>query len=192
MRAETLTTAARDALYLTIGLATGSLALGVWVAGVSVSLSLAVFIVGLPAILVTALAFRWTAELGRQSARLVLDRPIPARYRDHRGERFPARLRTTVGDPQTWRDLAWLVLHSAVGFGFGAAAVTLVATVLGFAVLPLWYWSLPEGAELGIWTVDSLPEAFAAMPLAIPLAGVTTGVLRAMALGEAWLAAALL
>lgn len=59
--------AGRDTAYLTLGLLTSLLAFGVWVAGVTASLTLAVFIVGLPIILITAIAFRWTARPGRTS-----------------------------------------------------------------------------------------------------------------------------
>lgn len=180
-----------DALYLTFALATSVVAMAVWIAGVTVSLSLAVFIVGLPVILLTALAFRWTAELDRRNAALVLGRPLRGRYR-HQDGGLISRLTTTLRDPQTWKDLAWLVLHSALGFGFGIAAVSLVASVAGLAVLPLWYWSIPDGVEFGLWDVDTLWEAFATAPLAVPLGLFTALLLRAMAAVHAKLAAALL
>jgi hypothetical protein len=187
-----LARAGRDTAYLTIGLATSILAFGVWVAGLTLSLTLAVFIVGLPAILLTAIAFRWTADLDRRNAALVRGGALRGRYRDHRGQRFLARVGSALADPQTWKDLAWLVLHSVLGFAFGVAAASLVATVLGMATLPLWYWAIPDGFELGLWTVDTLPEALASMLLAIPAAAIAIGLLRAMALGECGLAEALL
>jgi Putative sensor len=180
-----------DTMYLTIALVTSVLAMAVWIAGLSVSLSLAVFIVGLPVILLTALAFRWTAELDRRNAALVLGRPLRGRYRAQGGGLI-SRLTTTLRDPQTWKDLAWLVLHSALGLAFGIAAVTLVASAVGLAVLPVWYWSIPEGVEFGLWDVDSLWEAFVTAPLAIPLGLLTALLVRAMAAGHARLAAALL
>ena len=182
----------RDALYLTLGLLTSIVAFAVWVAGLTLSLSLAVFIVGLPVILASAIAFRWTAELDRLNAVLVRGRRIRGTYRDHRGERFFVRLRTTLGDPQTWRDLLWLVLHSVIGFTFGVVAVSLIASVLGILILPAWYWAIPDGVQFGLRTVDSLWEAFATAALAIPLGLATAGLVRAMALGEAGLASAFL
>ena len=184
--------AALDTIYLTIGGLTAALGFGVWVSGLIVSLTLLPFVIGLPVILVTAIAFRWTAELDRRNAVLVLDEPLRGRYRDHRGARFFARLGGTLRDGQTWRDLTWLVLHSVIGFGFGVAAVSLVANTLAVAVLPLWYWAVPDGVDWGIWTIDSLPEAFLVALAAIPCAAITVGLLRLMALGEANLAAALL
>lgn len=70
--------------------------------------------------------------------------------------------------------------------------MTLVATVLGAAVLPAWYWAIPDGIDFGLWTVDTLPAAAATALLAIPAGLVTIGLLRAMAAGESALAAVLL
>ena len=181
----------RDTLYLTFALLTSILAMAVWIAGVTVSLSLAVFIVGLPVMLVTAVVFRWTAELDRRNAALVFGGSIRPRYRDHGGPLL-TRLASTLRDPQTWKDLLWLVVHSVVGFGFGIAAVTLVATTLGAATLPLWYWPISDGVQFGLWTVDTLPEALATATLAAPLAVVTAVLLRVMASAHSRLALLLL
>src|SRR5262245_28787466 len=190
--ARVLKRAGLDALYLTIGLITSVLAFGIWVTGVTVSLVTAVFIIGLPVILVTAIVFRWAADLDRRNAALVLGRQLHGRYRDKTGERFLTRLSTTLRDGQTWKDLAWLVIHSIVGFGFGCAAVASISYVVGTALLPAWYWCLPDGADYGIWRVDSLGEAFLAVPVAIPFAVITVALLRGMAVGEATIAEALL
>jgi signal transduction histidine kinase len=195
--------AGRDALYLTIGLATSVLAFVVWVSGVTLTVSLAVFIVGLPVFLLSAAAFRWTAELDRRNAALALGEPLRASYRDHSGERFLTRLANTARDPQTWKDLVWLMVHSVVGFAFGMVAISAVAETIGVALLPAWYWAVPGGASeaeavsraldvLGIVNVDTLPEALAVAPLAIPIAAIAVGLMRVMALAHSRLAAALL
>jgi signal transduction histidine kinase len=181
-----------DALYLTIGLLTSILAFALWVAAVCVSLSLLVFIVGLPVIMLSAIAFRWCADLDRRNAELVLGRRLRGPYRDHGGDRFLVRFSATVTDPQTWKDLLWLIVHSVLGFGFGVVAVTAIAQIIGTAGLPVWFWALPDGADWGIISVDELWEAVLVAPLAIPLAGVTILLLRGMALAQAKLAEALL
>ncbi|MGE5635523.1 MAG: sensor histidine kinase [Nocardioidaceae bacterium] len=186
------TRAARDLAYLAIGLVTSVVAFTVAVAGVTASLSTAVFVVGLPVILLSAVAFRWCAELDRRNAALVLGRRLHGRYRDLRGQRFLSRLSGTLRDAQTWRDLAWLVIHSVVGFSFGVVAVSAVAAVVGIALAPAWYWAVPDGLDWGIWRIDTLGEALLAAPLAIPLAAIAIALLRAMALGESRLAEALL
>jgi hypothetical protein len=181
-----------DVAYLTLALLTSILAFAVWVTALSVTLSLAVFVVGIPVALGAAYVMRWTAELDRQNAALVFGRPVRGRYRDHRRATFLGRVRATLGDPQVWRDLAWLVTHSIVGFVFGVVALTLVGTVLGLAAAPLWYWSVPDGIELGIYNADSLPWALVTSALAVPLGIITVYMLRFMARFHASLAVELL
>jgi signal transduction histidine kinase len=183
--------AARDTAYLSLGLLTSCLALAVWVVGLSLSLSLIVFLIGIPVVIGSAIAFRWTAELDRRNASWLLERPIRGGYRA-RGTGMRGMLTATVRDPQTSRDLVWLVLHSWLGFTFGCVALGLVFGVAGLAVFPAWFWSLPDGADLGLWHVDSTGEALAAIPLALPLAVVTVVLLRAMARAESGLAVSLL
>jgi len=183
---------ARDAAYLTLGLLTSVLAFGVWVAALTLSLTLAILIVGIPVIIGSAYVMRWTAELDRQNAALVFGRPVRGHYRSHRGGSLGTRVLAVLRDPQVWRDLAWLIVHSIVGFAFGVAAVSLVATVVGTAALPLWYWAIPDGVDWGIVNIDTLPEAIAAAFVAIPLAGPTIVLLRWMAWTEALIATALL
>jgi hypothetical protein len=182
----------REAAYLTAGLLTSIIAFTVWVTMATLSLTLAVFIIGLPIMLASAYVFRWAAELDRQTVSVFLGRRVRGRYQDHRAETFLGRLAATFRDPQTWRDFSWLIVHSVVGFAFGVAAVSLVASVLGTAALPLWYWSIPDGVDWGIVTIDTLPEAIAAAFMAIPLGAITIVLLRWMAWTEALIATALL
>jgi signal transduction histidine kinase len=192
----TLERAAFDALYLTRGLGTSVLALALWIAALSLSVSLALFVVGLPVMLFSAMAFRWLAGLDRRNAALVLGRPLAGRYDDHRRDQFLGRLSATLHDRQTWRDLEWLIVHSVVGLVFGAAAIGLIAQVLGTVTLPLWYWAIPGGVQWGgssgLWEIDSLWEALVVVPLALPLAAITVMLLRVMALTQARLASTLL
>jgi hypothetical protein len=182
----------REAAYLTAGLVTSVLAFTVWVTMVTLSLTLAVFIIGLPIMLASAYVFRWTAEIDRHSVSVFLGRRVRGRYQDHRADTFLGRMAATFRDPQTWRDFSWLIVHSVVGFAFGVAAVSLVASVVGTAVLPVWYWSIPDGVDWGIVNIDTLPEAIAAAFLAIPLAAIAIVLLRWMAWTQALIATALL
>lgn len=170
-----------DLAYLTLALLTSIVAFAVWVTALSVTLSLAVFVVGIPVALGAAYVMRWTAELDRQNAALVFGRPVRGRYRDHRRPTFLGRVGATLSDPQVWRDLAWLITHSIVGFAFGVIALTLAGTVLGLATAPLWYWSVPDGIEMGIYNADSLPWALVTATLALPLGVITVFVVRWMA-----------
>ena len=188
-----LARSARETAYLTAGLLTSIVAFTVWVTAVTLSLSLAVFIVGLPVMLASAVVFRWTAELDRRNASFLLGRRVRGRYQDHRADTLLGRLRATFADRQTWRDFGWLSVHSIVGFAFGTIALTLVVSVLGLATLPIWYWSIPDGGvQFGLWTAHSFPLAALSALLAIPLAGITVLALRWMAWTEALIAASLL
>ena len=83
-------------------------------------------------------------------------------------------------------------MHSVVGLVFGAVAVAMTVQTIATAVMPAWYWAIPEGVDVGAFRVDSLGLAFAAMLLAIPLAAITVLLLRGMTIAESRLAIALL
>jgi signal transduction histidine kinase len=195
MRARLADAGARaglDLAYLTVGLVTSVLAFVVWVTLVSVTVSLLIFVIGLPLFLLCAVAFRWTAELDRRNAALALGRPLRGRYRDHDGEGFFQRLASTATDVQTWKDLAWLVLHSGLGFALGLAALIAVGAVLGLLTMPLWFWAVSGGPDVGTWHVDTLGKALLCTAVALPLAALVAILLRGMALAQSWLARLLL
>jgi signal transduction histidine kinase len=183
--------AGRDLVYLTIGLLTSIVAFVVWITGATTVACLAVFIVGIPAFVVAARVFRWSADLDRANAARILGERPRAVY-GPRSTSLLARVRDTAADPQTWRDFAWLVIHSIVGFGFGVAAVSVVVSVVGYALLPAWYWAIPDGVDVGVWNVDTAGEAFAVVPFALLMMPVTVALLRLMAIAESRLAGALL
>jgi signal transduction histidine kinase len=161
-----------DLAYLSLGIVSGSAALALWITGVTVSLSLAIFvIIGLPIVLATLACFRWFAGLERQRAELVLGAPIRERYRRPTGGSQFAHLRVRLADPATWKDLAWLVLLFPVGLGAGTIALTWWGWVLGSLTLPAWYWALPDDADVGGWDslniVTSTETAFIAIPVGL-------------------------
>jgi hypothetical protein len=172
---------ARDVAYLTLTLLTSIVAFAVWVTALTVSLTFAVLIIGIPVVIGSAFVLRWTAELDRRNAALVFGRPVRGRYRSHRASSLGRRVLAVLRDPQVWRDLGWLITHSIVGFAFGVLALSLIAGVLELATLPLWFWALPDGQQFGLYDADTLPEAVGSAFLALPLAFVTVWLLRGMA-----------
>ena len=91
------------------------------------------------------------------------------------------------GDPQSWKDLAWLTVLGTLGFVSAVVAITMWSTIAGLLVLPAWNWSLPnDGVDFGLFRADSLGEAFIGVDIglvAIPIAYVlqrwmTEGLLR--------------
>jgi signal transduction histidine kinase len=93
----------------------------------------------------------------------------------HATYRRPARagwwpaVQARLADAQTWRDLAYLLCQ----FPFGIASATLVivflAVPLGLLFAPAWYWALPDGIEVGLFSADTIGEALALTAIGIPL-----------------------
>ena len=177
-----------DAAFLGLGLLTGTLAFGVWIAGVTTSLTLVLLIVGLPVVLATFAVFRALADLERRRAALVLGAPIASVYRPRPAGGILPRLHAALGDPQSWKDLLYLGLHGIVGFTWGIVWLTLWAYAIGSLTMPAWWWALPDDAEYLWFTIGSLEESFVA--LAIGAVGVPLALLaqRPLALSQAYLA----
>ena len=70
-------------------------------------------------------------------------------------------LHTAIGDAAIWKDMLWLlILLPILGLAGFMLAVCAWGVALGMVFLPLWYWSVPDGVDYGLFTVDKLPEAF--------------------------------
>jgi signal transduction histidine kinase len=177
-----------DAAFLALGLLTGTLAFAVWIAGVTTSLTLVLLIIGLPVVLATFAVFRVLGDLERRRAALVLGAPIASVYRPRPGGGILPRLHAALGDPQSWKDLAYLGLHGIVGFTWGTVWLTLWTYAIGSLTLPAWWWALPDDADYLWFTVGSVGESFIA--LAIGIVGVPLALLaqRPLALSQAYLA----
>ena len=88
-------------------------------------------------------------------------------------------LHTKIGDTAVWKDLLWLgFLLPVLGLAAFIIAVTFWATALGMIFLPAWYWSIPDGVEYGLLTVDKIHEAFAVVPVGLVLFALTVPLTR--------------
>jgi len=158
--------AGRDLAYLSVILALGVLDCVAWAAGLSITASLIVVIVGVPAWLMTANVFRRTTLLSRRAAGRRLGTPIPAVYLEPNDGGFLARVRVITADPQTWRDLRWTVLNSTVGVMLASAAITVTGLAIEYIMTPAYYWALSHPSHqyvtlnLGVYTVHSVGWAF--------------------------------
>jgi hypothetical protein len=131
-----------DLVYLVAVLFTSVLGFCVWVTGLSVTLSLLVLIVGVFAWLATVYVVRWTTLLDRALAGWSRGERIEAVYRRPRDRGLIDRLRTITADPQTWKDLGWLILNSIAGFAAVILALSATALVLGYILMPAWWWTV--------------------------------------------------
>ena len=160
---------------------------------VLLGVSLLVVWVGVPILVATVASARWLAGGERRRAGRLLREPIPSLYRPRERRGVLGYLRTAIGDSATWKDLLWLVIVlPALGLAGFTLAVCLWGTALGMTLMPAWYWTMPRGIDYGLFTVDTLPEAFAVVPAGLVLLAVAIPVTRAAAWGMAGAARALL
>ena len=146
--------------YLLLALPLGIAEFTFLVAAISLGAGLAITLIGIPILIATVYAWRWIAQLERRliealTGRVIADpyRPVPPEGSSWR------RLGARLADPATWKDLVFLALQLPLG----AVAFILTASVLsvGVAALfaPLTFWAIPDGIDLGVVVVDTLPEA---------------------------------
>jgi hypothetical protein len=177
---------AADAAFHALGLLTSIVGFTLWMTGATVSVSLLIVWVGVPLTIATLIACRWFGDAERWRAALVLGRPIPRPERLRGGPGIVDRGSAVIKDRSTWLDFGWTGLAGFVSFPLATAAVAAWSTVAGMITLPAWYWSLPDGTELGLMHGDTLPKALliAAIGLAaVPLCGY---LVRALTIAELW------
>ncbi|HTU29532.1 MAG TPA: sensor domain-containing protein [Solirubrobacteraceae bacterium] len=194
-RTRVLSTAGRDLLYVLAVLPLSIAGFAIWVTGVSVTLSLAVLVVGALAWLGTVALVRLAADCDRRLAGWYRGARIDPGYQPTRSSELGSTLRTVTRDPQTWRDLGWVVGNSTIGFVVATAAVTLTGLVLGLITTPAWWWAIPHPSQeyatlnLGIYTVTSTGLAFVNTALGLVLLPVAAAVNHWVAAGHSRLAA---
>jgi signal transduction histidine kinase len=171
-----------DTVYLALALPMGILTFTVVVTGWSVSLGLAITLVGLPLAMATIYVSRWMAWLERRRAALVLGEPIPGVYRSPTGGFF-SRLKALFSDPSTWKDLGWHLLLLPVGIADFVVVVVAWSASFGLILTPAFWWSLPDSdpTELGLFKVDSWGHAFLAMAIGIVLLPLAAALVRGTA-----------
>jgi signal transduction histidine kinase len=174
----------RDLVFHVAGVATATVGLTFWMTSVAVSLSLAIMYVGLGLALLTLLACRWFARVERRRAGIVLGAPIAERYPPLGAGSWPRRLHTLIGLRTTWRDFAWTGLSGFVAMTLSGLAVTLWGLVLAFVTLPAWYWSLPEGADVGLTDVDTFGASLGAAAVGLALVPVAGWIVRGLTIVE--------
>jgi signal transduction histidine kinase len=148
-------------VYLALALPLGLAYFVVIAAGLSTGLGTAVITFGLP-VVVMMWIWRLMARFERFLAARLLGIELPPPYRAVEGGWF-ARLLGRVGDPATWKDLAYLIVHLPLGLVDFTAVAVLLGLPISLVLAPLMYWSVPGGVQLGLLTIDSAPVAFAAL-----------------------------
>lgn len=126
--------------------------------------ALVLTVVGAPMAIAATLVVRRFAHIERFVAGRVLGRPVPHYYRPLQGSWW-RRGRVVLGDPATWRDLAWLGVAGTYGVLLSTAVVVLFCGILWYAAFPLLWLVTPEGlfaADYGFVRFDSQASSFIA------------------------------
>jgi signal transduction histidine kinase len=152
----------RSLLFLSTSLLGGTLALAALVTGWSLTLSLVITPLVIPALL----GFRGAVGLLAMSesalARDLLGVDARAGRISSGGRGFWGRGKAVLLDRSFWREQAYLALRVVLGFPLALIPLGLIAWSLLFLSLPIYYrWT----ADNGIWHIDSLQEAVLTMPI---------------------------
>jgi signal transduction histidine kinase len=150
------------------------------VTALSVGVGLAVTLVGIPILIASVYAWGWIAGLERHTIGALTGNQISSPYRPLPNGGWWDRLRARLADPATWKDLTFLFLQFPFGLLSFIVATAVLSVAVGSLTLPLWYWVIPAGVEIGFTEVDGFGEALAFVPLGAALVWVGIPALGAL------------
>ncbi|MFI8949165.1 sensor histidine kinase [Streptomyces sp. NPDC053750] len=164
----------RAVAYLVTGALAGAVTLVGLVVAVALGSVLAVVVVGLPILVLTALAGIPVARSERHRLRLVDRDPVPVRHRRQPPATGPwPWLTTRLRERATWRELGFALLFALLLWPVDALVVaTALALPLATVATPLLMATVGDGEEakvVKLWTVTTWPTAFGAAVLGLLL-----------------------
>ncbi|MCD5352540.1 sensor histidine kinase [Kineosporia mesophila] len=150
---------------------------------------------GIPLTLLLTGIVRWFTDQHRTWAGQHLPEPVERPYRPPTSGNHLVRCRSLLKEPATWRDGSWLVVDAVAGWFTAGLTFLLFAIGVVYLVYPLVVALTPESTFRtpfgSAWTINSLTEAFALVPvggltlcasylLATPLAVLNARVVRSL------------
>jgi signal transduction histidine kinase len=152
--------------YLVLALPLGIIEFTFLVTAISIGLGTAVTLIGIPILIFTVYAWRWLAGVERSLIGALTGVHIPSPYRaDPPGGSWWDKLKARLADPATWKDLVFLLLQLPLGIASFVIAVCVLSFALCALFAPTFYWAVPDGVEVWVFTADTLPEALVLVPL---------------------------
>jgi putative sensor protein len=163
----------------------------VWVTAVALS-PLTVF---LPVLVGLTGAVRSYAGVHRRWTERMLGDRVAAPYRPATATGWVARAKNVLTDRASWRDAWWLLVHSTVGCFLATLAFSLLAGSVFYAIYPFLYWVTPDPVfrqPFGFFTLHSVGQSFALVPLGLAMFGLWFASVRPIMLAHARLTRSLL
>jgi signal transduction histidine kinase len=155
----------RTLLFLLTAVPVGAAALGVLIAGWVLVACLAITPLVVPALVGFRAAVGGIAWFDARVANELLETSVRPSVVSPGPRGFFRRALNVLGDRAFWRQQTYLAIRLSLGFGVAVAEWSLLATSLGFVSLPIWYrWGHPH---IGNWRIDTLGDAFLAVPLGL-------------------------
>jgi hypothetical protein len=145
-------------LYLLIALVTGTVYFSWAVTGLSLSISFALFIFGLPFAVLFLLSVRGVALLEGRLVEALLGVRMPRRpLFAPRGVKWQERIRSLLLDKHTWLALTYLIMQLPLGiFYFLLVVISASFSISGIAV-PILQWTLDMPVIWGSHLIYKLP-----------------------------------
>jgi signal transduction histidine kinase len=146
----------KHVVYLLLAFPLGIVYFVALAVGVSLGIGLAIIWVGLPILLLTALAWRAAAGLERLLARTLLDLRIPAPAHMGPGLTVWQRVKLLLRDPVTWKSLVFVALKlplgivgfaAIVGLGFVTLVLAFAPAIVAFTPVTFFGWIMNTPAE---------------------------------------------
>ncbi|MFC3575286.1 sensor histidine kinase [Streptomyces yaanensis] len=163
----------RSVGYLLTGTVAGVVVLVGIVTTVAVGGVLALVLVGLPLLVLAALAGIPVARLERRRLRLIDRDPAHARHRPPAASGLRSWLTTRLREQETWRELGYTLLFAGLLWPVDALAITVALLCpLSMVATPLLMATAGDGREakvLKLWTVTTWPAAFGTAVLGLVL-----------------------
>lgn len=159
-----------SALYMFLSLATGILYFTWAVTGLSLSLGLAILIIGLPVMVAFLASLRGFSLLEGRIVEGLLGERMPRHVPPTAAQGWLGRIRSWATDRRTWTTLVYMVLQMPLGILYFTLFTIIVALTFGIAAAPFvqlfgeapvfvfgrWHLELPVGAFPLLWLAAGL------------------------------------
>lgn len=161
--------------YLLLSLATGIFYFTWVVTGVSLSLGLAVLIIGIPFVIIYFGSIRLLSLVEGRLVEVMLGERMPRRpLYSTRGQPLLKRIAELFTDPRVWGSQLYFVLMLPLGVAYFTIAVTLLAMSLACIAAPLlvWFGDVATATSSGGWQLldwNGVALSTSVQPWALPL-----------------------